>query len=391
MNQTEPTGYSDKPEPSGRFRLLSLIAVFALGYFAYRHFGPGIFPPSDKRLSGEFLNAVAVPGPHGEPQIWILADGSRHYIMRRESPGHISIARKCRSCKTWTYVYDPMNRNVLARIQTDYRALILWTGMVHANGRVWVVSGPYEENEPLIDVYDVQRRERVRQTSAVIAAYPELRSGLVNVRLERNPDRLSLDTRDGRTGLVLALNDERLYPSESEFSRIARPPDQERGTAFVLGREGSNLRKRLFRVTGPRAEIENGSLEFLVADPNQMSSVARVTVEPATPGRVYIEGVIFSQDSDGCFILHQDAAGRKANRLLTRVDADGKEKWTAPPEALFPEMKIDLDKNATSAIFFMKSNIGVSRLGGLVLLQLRGVGAIGFDFETGRRLWDISL
>lgn len=392
MNQTEPTGHGDKPEPSGRFRLLSLIAVFALlGYFTYRHFGPGIFSPSDRRLRGEFLNAVAVPGPQGEPQVWILTDGSRHYIMRRESPGRFSVARKCLSCKTWTYVYDPVNRNVLARIQTDYRTLILGTGMVHVNGRIWVVSGPYEENEPRIDVYDVQRRERVRQTSDVIAAHLELRSGLINVRLERNPDRLLLDTRDGRTGLVLTLNDERLYPSESEFRRITRPPDQVRGTAFVLGREGSNLRRKLFRVTGPRAEIGNSSLEFFVADPRQLFSAAKAIAEPATPERVYIEGEIFYQDSDGCFVLHQDAAGRKANRLFTRVDADGKEKWTAPPETLFPEMRIDLDKNATSAIFFMKKNIDVSRLGGLVLLQLRGVGAIGFDFEIGRRLWDVSL
>ena len=392
MNQTQPSGYNDKPEPWVRLRLLPLIVVLGLlGYFAFRHFGPGIFSSSDKRLSGELLNAVAVPGPHDEARLWILADGSRYYIMRRESPGHVSVARKCRSCKTWTYVYDPVNKTVLSRFQTDYRTLILRTWMVHVNGLIWIVSGSYEENGPRIDVYDAQAARLIRGTADVIGSHPELSSGLIDVRLERNPDRLLLDTRDGRTDLVLTLNDERLYPTVAEFNSATRPPDQERGTVFVLSREGSSLRRKLFRVTGPTAGIRNSSLEFYVVNPNNLFSIARATAEPATPERVYIEGEIFYQDSDGCFILHQDAAGRKANRLLTRVDANGNEKWTAPPERLFPQFKVDLDKDATSAIFFMKKDIDVSRLGGLVLLQLRGVGAIGFDFESGRRLWDVSL
>jgi hypothetical protein len=54
-------------------------------------------------------------------------------------------------------------------------------------------------------------------------------------------------------------------------------------------------------------------------------------------------------------------------------------------------MKVDLGKDSLSSMLFMKDDIEVSRSGPLVLLQLKSVGAIGFDYGSGKKLWEIRL
>ena len=39
----------------------------------------------------------------------------------------------------------------------------------------------------------------------------------------------------------------------------------------------------------------------------------------------------------------------------------------------------------------MKKDLDVSWSGSLVLLQLGGMGIIGIDFATGKKLWEIRL
>jgi len=392
MRQIQPTPYDAQRTSKLRLGLWGIIVAFVLLIiivFAGIHLlRPAL---SAKGLTGDFLNAVAVPSPEGGYRLWILTDGSFHYIMRTESPGRFSMGRKCKFCKTWTYVYDPANKTILAKFKTDYKTLILRTWMTYLNGKIWIATGPYEQNEPRIFVYNVDPPGFARETPDIIAKYPELSSGLIDLRMEKDPDRIYLATRDGREGLVLTLNDEKLYPNESEFRNTLAAGDAERITVFALGREDSGPRRKLFKVTGPRNRVKDSSLEFFLKDPNSLKSQTQAIAEPATPERVYIEGMIFYQDADCCLILHQDAAGQIADRLLTCVDGGGKEKWTTSSSDLFKEMKVDLNKNATSAIFFMKDNIDVSRTGSLVLLQLRGVGVIGFDFETGNKLWEVKF
>lgn len=344
-----------------------------------------------KGLAGNFLNAVAVPGPEGKTRLWILSDGSFNYILRKESPGHFSMARKCKSCKTWTYVYDPSAKTVLAKFKTDYKTIVLKTWMTRIGGNVWVATGPYEQNEPRIFVYNADPPALVRQTSEIVGKYPELSAGLINLRIEKNPDRIYLDTRDGRVGLVLTLSDEKLYASESEFRKAMPAKNEEQITAFALGQEDSGPRKKLYKVTGPRGRVMDSSLEIFLSNPDMLWTSAKVKAEPAIQDRVYIEGMIFYQDADCCLILHQDAAGQTANRLLTCIDASGKEKWTAGQDALFKEMKVNIDKKPLSAIFFIKNEIDISRLESFILLQLRGAGVISFDLATGKKVWEVRL
>jgi hypothetical protein len=209
--------------------------------------------------------------------------------------------------------------------------------------------------------------------------------------MDKNPDRLILDTKDGHTGLVLTLGDGMLYPSLTEYSNATARRDQERITLFALGREDTGPRKRLYKVTGPRERISGDFIEYGLRNPDSLKSAANATAEPATLGRVYIEGTIFYQDAEICLIVDQDAAGPIADRRLTCADAAGKEKWTIPQAGLFKEMRVDTNKNSMTQIFFMKDNIEVSRAGNVVLFLLKGVGFIGIDLETGKKLWEVRF
>jgi hypothetical protein len=393
MFPSQPAPYEDLEKPKRKSHLIG--CFIALGLLAVLvwvgiHFLPPIL--SSKPMKGEFLNAVAIPSPAGGGhRLWVLTDGSFIYIQRTESPGRISVGRKCMSCKTWLYVYDPVQKTVLAKFRMDYKALILYTYLAYRNGKVWVASGAYDKNDPQIFVYSAEPPGLIAETPAIIAKYPELGSGLIDLRMAENPERIIFETKDGRKGLVLTLGDEKFYPTETEYRNAITGSDEEQLTVFSLGLEDNGPRKRLYKVTGPKGRVKDSSLEFMLRDPKSFPSFYKTTCEPVTPDRVYIEGVIFYQDADCCLVLHQDAAGQTANRLLTCVSGDGKEKWTTGPADLFKEMNVDLKKRSLSAIFFMKNDFEVSRTGSLVMLQLKGVGIIGFDFETGRKLWELKF
>jgi hypothetical protein len=381
----------ETPSPRRRIFRVVFIALFLLAaiILAGIHFlRPAL---SSKGMSGIFMNAVAVPSPERGHRLWILSDGSFHYILREESPGRVSVGRKCKFCKTWTYVYDPAKKTILAKFKTDYKSVIIQSWMAYLNGKIWIATDAYEQNEPRLFAYSTEPAGLFQETPDIIKKYSELGSGLIKVRMAKDPDRFILDTKDGRVGLVLVLSDGKIYANESEFRKAMAAGDEEQVTVFALGREDSGPRRELFKVTGPRVRVKDSSLEFFLKDPKSLLSSAKATAVPVAPGCAYIEGMIFYQDPDGCLILHQDVAGKVAQRLLTCLDANGNEKWTAGMAELFKEMKVDLDKNALSNIFFMKDKLDVSRSGSLVLLQLRGVGVIGFDFATGKKMWEIRL
>ena len=58
---------------------------------------------------------------------------------------------------------------------------------------------------------------------------------------------------------------------------------------------------------------------------------------------------------------------------------------------MFKGMKIDEEDDSFSSLFFTKDNIRVRRSGSLVVLQLKGVGLMGFDYKTGKKLWTMDI
>jgi hypothetical protein len=109
-----------------------------------------------------------------------------------------------------------------------------------------------------------------------------------------------------------------------------------------------------------------------------------------TPDKIYLQGMIIYKDQDVAVILHQDKLGKNADRLLTCVDAEGNEKWTAPPEN-FPKYMMQREDKSFSDLFFMKDKFGGMRSGNIFVFKFSDFGLIGFDLETGKKLWEISI
>ncbi len=369
----------------GAIVLLAVIVVAGI-FFVY----PALTPNT---LKGDLMNVAVVPSKDGSNTLWILTDGSFHYIQTTESPGHYSVGRKCLFCKTWTYVYDPGEQKVLEKFKTEYESIITQSWITYGKGKVWVVTGGYDENEPRVFVYDASSRALLMETKDFVKENPELQSGITELSMDKDPERIVISTRDGQTGLIFVIGEEKMYGSDSEYREALEKDKDSRVTVFALGDEGnSGPRKKLYRVTGPKGEIQDREISSTyLKDPKTLMFFAKSTAEMLTPNKIYIEGIIFFQDSDCCLIIHQDAAGKTANRLLTCVGIDGKEKWTAPQEELFDEIKVDEDENPFSKIFFMKNDMEASRTGNLVVFQHKGTGVIGFDYATGKKLWELEF
>lgn len=366
--------------------VLLFIIVIAGIFFVY----PALTP---NKLKGDLMNVVVVPGKDGSNKLWILTDGSFHYVQETKSPGHYSVGSKCLFCKTWTYVYDPGEKKILNKIKTEYNSIITQSWIAYGSGKVWIVTGAYDENEPRIFAYDAESAQLIMDTKSFESKYPELKAGITDVRMENNPDKIVMKTKDGHEGIVFTVADEKLYQSEADLRNYVETDKEKQVTVFAMGDEGSSgPRKKLFSVTGPKGEIADREISSsYLKDPHTLMFFNKSTADMLTPQRTYIEGLILYQDPECCIIVHQDAAGKKANRMLTCVGVDGKEKWTATQDELFKKMKVDEDENAFSGIFFMKSDMSASRTGNLVVFQLKGAGVIGFDYQTGKKLWELEF
>jgi hypothetical protein len=366
--------------------ILLVVIVLAGIFFVY----PALTP---NKLKGDLMNVVVVPGKDGSNKLWILTDGSFHYVQETSSPGYHSIGSKCLFCKTWTYVYDPAEKKILNKIKTEYNSIITQSWIACGSGKVWIVTGPYDENEARIFAYDAETAGLLMDTKAFENKYTELKSGITDVRMEKNPDKIIMKTKDGHEGIVFTIGDEKLYASEADLRSYMESDKEKQITVFAVGDEqSSGPRKKLYRVTGPKGEIGDRDISSsYLKDPHTLMFFSKSTAEMLTPQKTYIEGLILYQDPECCIIVHQDAAGRKANRMLTCVGIDGKEKWTATQDMLFKKMKVDEDEDAFSIIFFMKSNMSAERSGNLIVFQLKGEGVIGFNYQTGEKLWVLEF
>jgi hypothetical protein len=302
------------------------------------------------------------------------------------------VGRKCLFCKTWTYVYDPVKQEVLNKIRTEYESIITQSWIAYGKGKVWIVTGAYDENLPRVFAYDAESGEKLMETEDFVNKYPELQSGIADIRMDKNPDRIVINTKDGRTGVTFVVEEDKLYASDKEYDKARQEGKDRQVTVFALGSEDSGPRKKLFKVTGPRENVKDREIsESYLKDPKTLMFFTKATSEMLTPNRVYIEGMIFHQDTECCLVVHQTLAGKESDRMLTCVDISGKEKWTASQNQLFDELKVDENENPFSKIFFMKNDIAVMRSGNLVVLQLKDVGVIGFDYESGKKLWELEF
>ncbi|MCX7878303.1 MAG: hypothetical protein N2510_06630 [Ignavibacteria bacterium] len=333
--------------------------------------------------SGNLLDATIAPSKDGY-RIWVLADGSINYIKEVSTPGSKSIGRHCKDCKTWTYVYDK-DGNELHKIKTEQKDILTITNIEYMGGKVWTFIEGYRDNEPKIETYDPETGDKTSDTDDFIRKYSELSAGIAEMSFDGERKLLKLKTKDGRN-LLFNPETEKISNEKESKSLI----DSSIVTRLILGsEEGSSERKILYKVTGPKSELEN-DIGSRVNNPSALKFFYNAVAEQI--GGPYIEGIVYHSDDDCAIIIHLDQIGKKANRMMTCVDSKtGKELWTVKSEDMFDEMKIDENKDSFSSLFLTKDKIGVNRRGDLVVLHFQYAGIIIFDYKTGKKIKEIEV
>lgn len=289
------------------------------------------------------------------------------------------------------YIYDPVNKKVEKSFKTEYEDIIVYGKLFYANGKVWKISGAYGDNPATVEIYNAETGAMESDLKAFIQKYPELSAGVNNIRYEPLPNLLYFDTKDGRAGVIYDLNKEKIYPSYTEYYKEL---DKEKGSKsiFLLGTDGSNsARKKLYRVTGPANKMKSMTTsDGFLDNAESMKFHYQSTAQNLTPSKVYLDPEMLFSNDDFCIIIHQDQVGKTANRMLTRIDKDGTVKWEIPQNDLFEETKVTED-DPFSTTFFMKSKFGCMDGEDIIIFKQEGIGAIGFDRESGVKKWTLEF
>lgn len=368
--------------------LLILIVILAVPAYFFL-ISPKLYP---NKIKGDFLEAIYVPGKDGaKGYLWIQTDGSYHYISETKSPGSYSVSRKGWFCKTWTYLYDPVEKKVIKEFKTPFEEIPPEPKMFYKDGNVWIVSQEQRTYEPMINVYNAGTGEIVMNTDAFIKKFPELNSGLSKLRFDHDPTRFEIDTKDGQK-FIYVLDEDKMYASSKEYENAHLVKGKEKVSIFAMGDESSGPRKKLYRVTGPAGDLLRTTIsESQLKDSSEIMSFYHSTAVPLAENRVFIEGIILYQDKEAAVILHQTQAGKKADRILTCVDKEGEILWSLAQDQLFKSMGVNEDKDPFSVIFFMKDKFSAMRQGDLVIFKFIEEGMIGIDFKTGKKLWELDI
>jgi hypothetical protein len=80
----------------------------------------------------------------------------------------------------------------------------------------------------------------------------------------------------------------------------------------------------------------------------------------------------------------------KIRTETTCIDVSGGVRWEIEQKDLFKKARVDKD-DPFSAIFFMKDKFGAMVQSSIFVFKLEGSGVIGFDFKTGKKLWEVEL
>ena len=366
--------------------ILVLILVAGGYFFLY----PILTPD---RIRGDLIDCVIVPQNAETGRLWILTDGSFNYISSTKTPGRYSIGRKCLSCKAWIYEYDPVREKVIRKIKVKYDDIIMNAGILYSKGTVYHVADAYRKGEARVLLYDAATGTMVGDTKSFISRHPELSGGITKARLDKNNRTMEFDTRDGKTNLVYSSEDERVYPSYSSFLDEQRKDTRETDMFFLCSEDSHDARKLLYRATGPRRQLLDRRSALERNCSGNMKHITR-HIKGFTTQRmqdlVFLQGMIYHQDDEGAIIIHLNQTGRKADRIITCVDHDGKIKWTVPQSELFDQLKIDEDRDVMTRVDLSKDKIAVLRSGNMVVLEVYQLGLIGFDHKTGKKIFTVN-
>jgi hypothetical protein len=345
----------------------------------------------DKRFTGEFVDAVIVPQTGTTPKIFILVDGSKKYIETRKSPGHYSTGVACIDCKTTAYIYDPEANTIINTTDHKFPGVVTSTEIAYVNGKVYQFVNEYDVTPAGIFTYDAASGNMTGETADFINKYPELSGGLTKLSYWDKDGVVKMETTDGRKNVIFNVELEKVFTDEKTMKKMLESSDDGEGYLYGMNSEDNDSRFQLHKITAPLKRIKNeGRTLMSYAGRAGMLKMYDAKSEKVSD-KNYIEGIIYAQDADYIFLVSLTQAGKKCDRIFTCVDAEtGKEKWSIQQSDLFDYMKIDEEQNSQQSFSSTKDKISVQRLGSLVLLKLKGDGVMGFDANTGKKLWSIQ-
>lgn len=369
----------------GIFHLLLLLMMVGLSAWLK---WPAFFHPNIIR--GELMEMSVNP----DGTLWILTNGSFKYTYMENE---LSYETKGQFCKTYLYHYDPVRRRVLKRVTTRYPSLPYDCALILERGRLWqinrVMIKPW-----IINAYDPESGAQLWNSDTFSTRFSELRPGIAKIYFQDEPARIEIETKDARQ-FVYLLGADRLLPNEGEALKEQIWADYQTSGlterfAFVSESGINSSRQLLYRIHAPAAALVD---EFIwpstKTDGVSLSPWPdpEFTLTRLAPDVVYLESILLYQDQESVVFLHQDQVGDDARRFLTCVAATGVEKWTVPPEKLFRKVMLNHDDYDTrkDAIQFDRS-IAVKRQENLLVMAVQQAGLIGFDLQTGRKLWELK-
>src|SRR3989304_4524878 len=363
-----------------------IILIIVIGYFFVF---PALTPNS---LSGSFLDVTIVPVKDGSPRLWVLPDGSFNFIKTTKSPGHYSTGRECYFCKLWLYMYDPVKKEILNKIKIEREDIITLSNILYKNGEIWVIAREYGDSPPEIYVFNSETGEKIMDTKALCSKYEELSAGISTVNVETEaPAYIQFKTKDGRSDQIMDFESGEMYDGMSKYLDSKNTKDESMHILFALYSKNSAPKKNLYLVTGPRNKVKKaGDVESYLDDEKNLKFHRNATANKLVPDKGFIEGLIIYEDDDACVIIHQKVADKDSDRMITCIDASGSVRWEIDQKDLFKKTRVDKD-DPFSAIFFMKDKFGGMVQSGIFVFKLEGTGIMGFDYKTGKKLWEVEF
>lgn len=368
------------------FKIVLFIVIFVLGYVASYYFIiPSVFP---KSIRGDLQNIRVFPTSDGKYKLWIQNDGTFRFTSRTNNMGQISLKTKGWFCRTYSYVYDPISKDVLNGFKTSYDELPPVSEIFYEKGKIWLVNSSADGVPPAIDVYNSENYQQELNTKSFCEKHKEVSAGIENVSVDYGPPvRLRISTKDGKE-LVYNPSDDKIFPTTVEFEKYYKQNDSTASAIFALvNEENSDKRKKLFYITGPKYDLYFSASWAQEIVKQNMSAFKSMKPTEILPDKVFIEGSVLFTDDEIAVIIHQDNVGKTSNRILTCVDKSGKELWSVQQKDLFDELK-GKDDDSRTEMSFLRTQLDAQRVGNTVVFIYKPVGAIGFQLADGRKLWE---
>lgn len=368
------------------FKPFFIILFFVSGFVvSYYFIIPSVFPNS---FRGDLQTLRVFPTSDGRYKLWIETDGTFRTTSRTNNMGQITLKTVGWFCRTYSYIYDPIEEDILNGFKTTYDDLPPVSDIIYEKGKIWVVNSASDGVPPEIRVYSSENYLQEMSTKIFCEKTKELSSGIENVSVDyQYPAKLRISTKDGRE-LVYSIPDDKFFPSSIELEKYYKQIDTTVSGIFALGNEdNSDKRKKLYYITGPKYELSFSYSWTEEIVKQNIGAFKNMKAIELLPGKVFIEGAVLYSDDEIGVIVHQDNVGKNANRMLTCVDKSGKELWTVQQEDLFDDIKGRDDDSATEMSFLIHQ-LAVQRFGDEVIFIYKPMGAMGFQLTTGKKLWE---